>query len=534
MNKKYANNTLKPSSLFQTIQEQYPLSDFFIRLDLVGILACKEIISVDLLLVQLWPKLFPSIPFTEDLSRNCYTYFDEYRQGFKFMSKGETLQNPMIILRTIIPIAVLLKIASNKNNYIDTNNLKYQIKNDLISVVRGKISVLPRLNDVLLQYFEESQYISDDTLKLLETYQYTLIYFYNMLYDSLSQSKNIRKPGKSAQNDISAENEAPQNTPVAFGHCTPLKYIRIICLLYLAIEEHKKTKEAREICIEKKWTEIFTNTEFSEEALEEIDAIIRNDEYLKAIDFLFKYPFREIKNSRIVRRIITGLFVNKVLSQLPHNSSLETVVDEAMSLFSGIPTLSIGKEEDDIEIYTRKFVTDDGNIDDRISEVLWKYSSLISSFYKQAVEDINSEDSARKRYWWEGLLDEKRQQVSDLQEELVITRANTIFELIETLNSPSYNFLLSRLYRFAYGYDQPSVDEIRMEVKNLIQVLHLFNVSTTDNNLIDKNISDPACEELNYKTAVISDMKSNTIVFPGWIVSGDTVTLPIASKETEE
>lgn len=319
------------------------------------------------------------------------------------------------------------------------------------------------------------------------------------------------------------------------NYVSPLKFIRIICVLYMAIKEKDETGKSREQCLQNQWNNIFENSEFIPEiTLKELDNNIESDNLLTWTNMLFDYDLREIRSGKIIRNICLLICVNFAISQLPHGSSSELVEDEALDLFSKFYNLSAGYEEDDISRYVKRLTTENGTIDDRISAVLWKCSSTINVLLKKAIEYSTSENNARKKDNREKMVVEHNKLMNELKSQLYTQKANTIFKLIETLTSPEYDYILDRMYRFAYSYDTPPYDILRAQVKEFIQILRLFGANAIGENTLDQIPTVDLCNEYKIQVTEIPRVPINKVVFPGWEVLGDVVAQPIASKKGED
>ena len=522
------------NSLFSEIDTKYPYPDVLLRLDLIGVLASVETINIDVFIRQVWSKLFPAEILSSNIERKCSIYYKNYRLGFKLMAKSETIQKSMMILKTLIPVTILFIIGQNEMTEIEVNRLKKNVIAVIKPLMNDETAVAEKVDEIMIQYFNHDTVLLNETIQIIKQHHDFISAILEKLKISLLERKRDKRRKTCLINNSLEKNNTDSIICYKNRYNAPLKYIRIVCLMYLALEEHRKTGRKREDLFQELWTKVFETLPYDNETRMEINRLIAADPDLAALDMLFKYSLREIRSGRIVRRIIVALCVHQVLSKLPHGSSEDMVIDEAMTLFSHFSTLSVGKEEDDIEIYLKRFIVSDGNVDDRISRLIWEYADTISEFFKMSLDSINSADNARKRFWWEEILDKKDKEVNALQNQIGATKTNTIFSLVEKLSSPSYNYVLGRLYRFAQGYDSPSHNEIRVALNNLMQVFQLFGIKAIGEKLVDLEMSDSLCDENSITTAVISDMRGGYVTFPGWSVDGDAVVLPIASKKTED
>lgn len=520
-------------SLFSLVDTKQSQTEFLLRLDLIGVLASAETINLKIFMRQIWPKLFPTMALSSDLENKCLYYFDEYRLGFKLMSKGEAIRKPMMALKTLIPVVILSMIEKKGVLEIVVDQLEKDVIAAIKPFLNDELAVVNRTREISKQYFEDNTAISMELLQLLKQYRECFYHIFEELQQSLLAGKGgqkikVRATEHSDKDKTDFLSDCHENQ-----YCTPLKYIRIVCLMYLSLEEYRKTGASQESLFEKYWPKVFGRIPYNEEAQSDIKDLLASDSYLDALNMLFRFSLKELRNGRIIRRIIVMSCVNQVLSRLPHGSSEDMVIEEAMTLFSRFSSLSVGKEEADIEAYLKRFVATNGIVDDRISRLLWEYADSISEFLRISLENVNCADSVRKRYWWEEMLVQKDKEVSTLQNQIGATKANTIYSLIENLSSPSYDYVLGRLYRFVQGYDVMSKNEMRVAINTLMQVFHLYGVKAIGEELVDLELSDQKCGEAEITTAIITNVKSGRVVFPGWSVDGDTVALPIACKKTK-
>ena len=150
------------------------------------------------------------------------------------------------------------------------------------------------------------------------------------------------------------------------------------------------------------------------------------------------------------------------------------------------------------------------------------------------MEDVTATDGARKRSWWEEILSKKDQEMNQLQNQIDMTKITTVYNMVELLCGSSYNFVLSRLYRCAYDYDSLSSGEIKALLKTLIQVLRLFGVQTSGEDLIGTKIPAGSEEAKGTVSEIVPDMEEDCVVFPGWNVAGDAAVLPVVCRRSEE
>lgn len=527
MNSYDHDNINNINTFFSSVNTVYSCSDFFLRLDLIGILASVKNINIEIFIRQVWSKFFPTVVFNSDIERMCLAYYENYRFGFKIMAKGETIRKPMMVLKTLISVTILLVVDKNGTIEIELNELKDEVIEIIKPSMNDESVVINKTTEIIQQYFTSKTVLTTETIRIINQYrEFVNDVFNNLQANLLGGKRDKRKRIQTTHNLVGEKIVYCENR-----HSTPLKYIQIVCMMYLALSEYRKNGGSREQLFEMQWPKVFGVITYDEETRKEVEELIATDSNLEALNMLFRYSLREIRSGRIVRSIIVALCVHQVLARIPHGSSEDMVIDEAITLFSRFSALSVGREEEDIEIYLKRFITVDGNVDDRVSRLLWEYADTISEFLKMSLESINSADSVRKRFWWEEMIDKKDKEVRILQNQIGATKVNTVFSLVEKLSSPTYNYVLGRLYRFSQGYDSLSENEMRIIIKTVMQVFHLFGVKAIGEELIDLKLEDSVCAGSAVTTAIVSDMESGYVVFPGWNVSGDTVILPIASEK---
>lgn len=508
-----------PGDLFYMIEKSYSHSDFLIRMDLMGCLASEGNLNIETFLQQNWEKVFPTIAYTKELEKACAVYFSDFRLGFKLLAKGDPIEKLGVLKRVFVCTAVLISISAQNKTDIDSDALEFEATSLLRKDAESLKGIESLTEEILRQYFAKNGDVFPSTITMLAQHKTQICELYQKLSESVSSF-------------LSASNK---KEPASI---TPLRYAQFACLLLISLHEHNLTGSDMEDSIRAKWPTIFPKVPFTDKSWNEISDIVFTDPTFSAIKALFKYQLKNITNGRIVRTYVVALCTFEVLSKMPHRSSKDCVIDEAASLFSQFSGLSVGREEDDIDNFLSRFVTEDNVIDERVSALFWEHEKSISALYKNAIDDVTSVNSARKRFWWEEILNKKEQQMQDLrgqlEKQLDTAKANTMYSLIELLTSSPYNFVLSRLYRFAYEFDDLSESELRICVKDLIQVFRQFGVVATKESLIGSTIQSAIESNENFVEMFIPDFENNQIVFPEWVVFGDTVIPPVGTKSPED
>lgn len=498
-------------------------ADFLVTLDVCGMLAIDSRMPAGSYIRNGWKDIFPSLECSPEIDRACQDYFNGSRYYIDMIALNARLPNRRSIIKALTNATVLLMLSESDGTAADQKKLVGYVINALKDVIRNLDLAAEYAYDQLGGYFREEQSISRETLQYLRK-NYEVI---KRVFTDL-RSRMGQNPGKSEYPHTEYEHTETSGI-------SPLRFTGIMCLLYLAIEEKQNTGKRREECIESKWSQIFEETPFIPgESVSLIDRDIKKDSILTMINMLFDHELKEIMSGKIVRIICLTLCVNAVIAQTKLNLSHEIIEDQALELFSKFHQLSAGFEKDDIEKYVRRFTTNEGTIDNRISAVLWKCYRTIRELLKQAIEYSNSDGSMRREDSRERLVSEHNRAINELKSQLYTQKANTIYKLIDMLTSPNYNYVLSRIYRFAYGYDEPSYSELRINAKNLIQILRLFGANATGEDIIGAQADDKLCREYRIQKISMPDMQENQVVFPGWDVLGDTVKNPVAVKNREE
>lgn len=526
-------------------------SDFFIRLDLIGILASARKIHLGAMLQRSWADVFPRLPLTSDIEKSCLAYFDNDRFGYKLISSGDSIRSSMLMLKSLIPAAVILNLSCLETETVNLAALAVGASEMILDAVDDRSALFSRVDAILQDYFQDGTRLDPETLRLIRRNRPDVESVFDRLHDALRSRRSTARSG-GMTGDIQRRRQSARvpaagvskgNVPSAYAPAsgrsrfdTPMDYARVACLLFAALPKADDTRKTREESIREQWNRLFPKAAFTEQALNELNMFLESDRDLNAFNMLFRYSLKEIQNERIAHRIIVCLCVNQVLSRLPHNSPVDLVTDEAVSLFERFDILSLGKEEGDIERYLRRLGAGSGCVDEQITRLIWQYSEDIAFQFKKSVRDINSKDRVRRRYW-EARLGEKDRQVSELQSQINTTRINTVYSIVEKMCSPEYDYMLSRLYRFAYQSDSLPEEQFRLLIKQFFQMLRFFGVRPTMEDIVGRPLSDVSEIGMDVIVEPISGMENNCVVFPGWNVSGDTVILPIAcgnERRTED
>ena len=517
--------------LFAVLEHRYTYSDIIIRLDLIGILGCYEKIPLEILTGQIWEDFFPAIKYDNEIGDISNNYYEECRLGFKITSRNEKVRNLSFYLRMTISAAIIGMIDKEINNYRRISVIRKEVLS-LLSTKENNIShVKNQIRKLTEQYYADGN-ITNDTIGLVLKYRHCVSSVLDKFLDEYPSEKKEELPYKYSKiSQVTVENSI--GVLNSYKSAPALLYASVFCLLYNSLLEKRENVERNEL-IKEQWPQIFKTIPYTKNNQAEVDQYINNDANLKAMDTLFKYPLIEIRSGRYVRRIAVSISLHKVLSSVPANTSYDVIVDEAMSLYAKFASLSLGKEEEDIEELLKQYLSPKKVIDEHVSRLLWENEKTISAYYNYSLICINSADSARKRNWWEELLEKKNKDFDDLHTQIGSTRTSAIYELVDKISGPSYNYVLSRLYRYAYSYDKFNEKEMVADLKKLIQVLNLFGVTPICAELINKNATDVECTDAKLIKSYVSGMKSGTVVFPGWSVAGDTVIHPIMCQGEED
>lgn len=318
--------------------------------------------------------------------------------------------------------------------------------------------------------------------------------------------------------------------------CSPLMFSRVVCLLELCLikkqEAEKTTGESKrpeggrvelEPLFKACWSDIFAEP-YSQESYKQVYQIIRRNWFLDSISRLFHYPLEELRSDKTLRAIIIARSVNCVLSRIPRRTTVNTLIEESLSLYDEFNVVSIGAEEEDTKSYIRQFQTMDEQLDERVLELFRTYREVIDASIQKTQEGL-SKSRTRNRYI-EAVKRERDQRINDLQEQVSHSRYHILYELTEMLSSETYGYLLGRFYRIAQGYDTPD-ERTPALCRDFMQILHYFSIDPIDGDQIGKPY-DPDAKKL-----IIDNFTGITqpgIVFPGWRVADDTVILPVATE----
>ena len=166
----YNRETNAPDVLFSMIKKSYPLSDFLIRLDLMGCLASGGDLYIEAFLRQNWKKMFCSIVYTQEIERACTGYFSDHRLGLKLLSKGTPIQSKSVLKRTLVCTAIIRTIAISDNLDTNPDTLSTEVLSTLGKDVDFRKDMETVAAEIIRQYFPNNTGISPATATLLSQY----------------------------------------------------------------------------------------------------------------------------------------------------------------------------------------------------------------------------------------------------------------------------------------------------------------------------------------------------------------------------
>lgn len=119
-------------------------------------------------------------------------------------------------------------------------------------------------------------------------------------------------------------------------------------------------------------------------------------------------------------------------------------------------------------------------------------------------------------------------EISELKEEVEITKKQTLSDFISLLDSKNYNYILGKLYRIAYKeYNQTSLNDIKLILKNLFEVINISGIDIYGD--IDSSVSITDIKKGDYRvnTEIVNTAK---IKYPGYKIGSQIILHPLAEE----
>ena len=120
-------------------------------------------------------------------------------------------------------------------------------------------------------------------------------------------------------------------------------------------------------------------------------------------------------------------------------------------------------------------------------------------------------------------------EISELKEEVEITKKQTLSDFISLLDSKNYNYILGKLYRIAYKeYNQTSLNDIKLILKNLFEVINISGIDIYGD--IDSSVSITDIKKGDYRvnTEIVNTAK---IKYPGYKIGSQIILHPLAEED---
>ena len=517
--------------LFSSWIPKEMLGDFFLRLDLLCVCACIQKVSAEVYLQEHWNEFFPQYHPDAMLLEQCMDYYSDWNLGLKLRSKGTSVRSKNIQEKAIMIVTVIASIT--RENILDAAQVTHAAMEKARKSTGFYGGMEQNLRNVTERYYH-GKVPAAETAELLEAEQSGIQALFTELLDDYSGTQSqgagnaasLKEPRRSE--GTLAERILPErsfNTTQHFMSAMLMMY-HVICH-----QTPESTPEEREALMQNQWALLFCSIPYTERSKREFYKYVDSVPNLRNLKLLWGIPMRKIKSEAIIRSVVIPLCANYVLSKLPHRTTAEVVIDEALMRFEIFKTLSIGMEVEDTVEYVNRFKLKNGCIDEHIMQLVSEHEKLIAKMFRLVTEEIDE----RIRYMkdLERTVNKQDEVLKQLQSEkerdVKSIRSDTYYDLIKQLSSPVYNYLLSRLYRAAYGFDAISQTETRLLLLDLFQVLQVNGVTAVGSDLIGL----PAdAEHLNGLSVIrdnVQKVPEGYIVFPGWNVSGNVVYPPIVS-----
>ena len=192
-------------------------------------------------------------------------------------------------------------------------------------------------------------------------------------------------------------------------NCSPLLFSRVVCLLELCLIKKQEGEvatgetgriasgnEGLEPLFKAYWSDIFSEP-YSPELYRQLFLIIRGNRFLDSISFLFRYPLEDLRSDKILRAIIIARSVNCALSRIPRRTTINTLIEESLSLYEKFNVVSVGAEEEDTVSYIKRFQTLDGQLDERVLTLFRTHKEIIDRSIQKTQEGL-TKNRTRNRY----------------------------------------------------------------------------------------------------------------------------------------
>lgn len=511
INDGYRNNSIPNpfTTLFKSYVDEDKLSalDFMLRLECALIMAAVNGERFSESLIKMWKHYFPEVLFHDQIVENANEYMERDRLTMKLVSVNEYIRSDRARLKTLVPLVIILNI---NNRELIVDEIYRQTADWFNDVSDDRNTIQRRISEVLQHFscpFGKNVVIADYTFRIINECK-------EKVSDLLDELKRplINKDRYLQQ----------QMSPIGFA--------RAVCLIEKSLQE-TACKMPKEQLLQRNWDSIFEGIPYSEENLKSVLNSIRGNRFLEALCFLFQLSIKDIRNARIVRMVAVVRSVNNVLAHTPRALSKTALQESSMLLYSQFNVVSNGFEELDIANYINCFLTPNAELDERVLAIFREQKDILESNFKNAQEELNQ--SKTRNYYVEVLRSQNDKQVAELQEKVAGSRFAVLSSLIEMLSCSTYGYLLGKIYRIANEYDEPDVESTITLCKDLLQVLRMFDIMPINEKVIGMPYKNLNMDECKIVLDRFTGYSSPEVVYPGWQIEGNVVSLPVATEEDE-
>ena len=537
----YQTNDMRTyESLFSSWIPKEMLGDFFLRLDLLSVCACIQKVSTEVYLQEHWNEFFLQYHPDAILLEQCMDYISDCNLGLKLRAKGTFVRSKYVQEKAIAIVTVIASIT--RENILDAAAVTHAAKEKARESTGIHDGTVQNLRNVTERYYR-NRVPEAETAGLLESKQSGIQDLLTELLEDYSdtqpQSTGIASSPKAVPKEPRRRErmlgEKPQTEHIFH---TQLHFMSAMLMMYHVIchQTPESTREERETLMQNQWALLFCSIPYTERSKQEFYQFVDSIPNLRHLKVLWENPLRKIRSEVIIRSVVIPLCVNYVLSKLPHRTTAEVVIDEALMRFESFKTLSIGREGEDTVEYVNRFKLENGCIDEHIMQLVSEHEELIEQMLRLVTEGLD--ERARYMADLQRTVAQQVEELKQLQSEKELNvksiQSDTYYKLIRQLSSPVYNYLLSRLYRAAYDYDAVSQTETGLLLRELFQVLLVNGVTAVGTDLIGLPADSEKLNGLSVICDNVQKVPKGYVVFPGWKVSGNIVYPPIVSINLTE
>lgn len=468
-------------------------------------------------LLDLWNVYMPGYRFDKIL----LDYFDEYFIVLRFVHNCEIFKfnSTKKMQETLIKNYLKYRISQGNTNRMVLIQECFDFLKDYYDRTK-----LYNYIDKIFEYYFPNQEIDTQSSLFLKRFQDNSNQAYTYILERIQDIGEQRNQELNARNNLLDSLEVIDKDEE--------KIYTLINILLIRIAMSKEEDKFSEI-LKRTWNDTFENIEYSDKIYSFIEKYEKP--YMNATCFGIK----DIKDEKVIKQLYKDAIILSTALQ---------AIEEGERF--GLKEIVEYWKNDGRHFWGGCYFHD---AFDRMktgfhSDIILNHKNEIHAFYNALKEKIKFADfqivndenlSIEKRNSSSELdhavlnekdryIEELHERISDLEEKIEIQEKEVLSEFISLLDSRKYDYVLGQLYRTAYSYEFPKMEEIQRILKNLFEIMNINGIDIYGE--IGDNVSMEEIKKGKYR--LDKNFKEMAkIKYPGYRIDNSVILHPFVEEE---